>query len=357
MDVGLQLIFTSYGWDDDVTDADVYDQELRLAELAEELGFDAVWPTEHHFFDYSFCPDNLQLLSYVAGRTKRIDLGTAAVILPWNEPLRVAEKVAMLDQVSGGRVRFGMGRGLSRREFAPFRDVEMDQSRERFDEASLMIVDALKTGFIEGDGPFYPQPRAEIRPRPSRPFDDRIYAVANSADSVEACARVGGRMIMFSEAHWERRLPSIERYRERYRHYHGSEAPPTMTAAFTFCHPDPEYALETAEQCMAMYLQSLLEHYELMGDHLSDIKGYQGYGKQAAKLREIGFDKYVNGFLASNSYGTPQRMLEIYRQRYETIGPFETATCFRFGGMPYDEAEASMRLYAEKVLPELKSWD
>lgn len=327
-----------------------------MAELAEELGFDVVWPTEHHFFDYSFCPDNLELLAYVAGRTKTIGLGTAAVILPWNEPLRVAEKVALLDTVSGGRVRFGMGRGLSQREFAPFRGVEMDESRDRFDEASVMIVDALRTGFIEGDGPMYPQPKTEIRPRPERSFDGRIYAVANSQDSVIACARVGGQMIMFSEAHWERRLPSIEYYREQYQEFHGKAAPPVMTADFTFCHEDADYAKEVAEQCMATYLQSLLEHYDLMGDHLDNMKGYTGYGKQASKLREIGFDKYVDGFLAANSYGTPEQMLEKYRERYEVIGAFEEATCFRFGGISQEDALSSMRLFADKVMPELKSW-
>ena len=98
-----------------------------------------------------------------------------------------------------------------------------------------------------------------------------------------------------------------------------------MTADFTFCHPDVEHARDVAEQCMATYLQSLLEHYELMGDHLDNMEGYQGYGKQAAKLREIGFDKYVNGFLAANAYGTPDQMLEKYRERFEVIGPFEEA--------------------------------
>ena len=355
MEVGLQLIFSSYGWED-VSDATVYAQELAMAELAEDLGFDAVWPTEHHFFDYSFCPDNLELLAYVAGRTNRIGLGTAAVILPWNDPLRVAEKVAMLDLVSGGRVRFGMGRGLSQREFAPFQGIAMEESRDRFDEASVMIVDALRTGFIEGDGPMYPQVRTEIRPRPERSFEGRIYAVANSSDSVEACARVGGRMIMFADAHWERRLPGIEHYRERYRYHNAAEAPPVMTADFTFCHEDPVYARERAEQCMAAYLQSLLEHYNLMGTHLDEMKGYTGYGKQAAKLREIGFDRYLRGFMASNSFGTPEQMIETYRARYEVIGTFEEAACFRYGGMPQDEALASMRLFAERVLPELKSW-
>ena len=177
MDVGLQLVFSAYGWQG-ITDRQVYEEELRLALLAEELGFDALWPAEHHFFDYALCPDNTQILSYLAGRTERIDLGTAAVIMPWNEPLRVAEKISMLDELCGGRVRFGMGRGLSRREYEPFRGVEMDTSRERFDESAEMVVRALETGFIEGDGPYYPQPRTEIRPRPSRSFKGRLYAVA-----------------------------------------------------------------------------------------------------------------------------------------------------------------------------------
>ncbi|MEZ5558982.1 MAG: LLM class flavin-dependent oxidoreductase [Pseudomonadales bacterium] len=355
MDVGLQIILTSYGWRD-ISDSEVYRQEIALTRLAETLGFDAVWPTEHHFFDYSFCPDNLQLLSYLAGVTERMALGTAAVILPWNEPLRVAEKVALLDNISGGRVRFGMGRGLSQREFAPFRGIAMAESRERFDEASLMIVNALETGFIEGEGPFYPQPRIEIRPRPERTFKDRVYAVANSPDSVDACARAGARMIMFSEAHWDRRLPSIERHREQFQALHGEPAPPPLTADFAFCHTDPGYARDVAEQCLATYLQSLLEHYELMGTHLDQMQGYQGYGRQAAKLREIGFEKYVEGFLAANAYGTPEQMLEKFRERREVIGAFELATCFRFGGISYADAEASMRLFAAEVLPELKTW-
>jgi alkanesulfonate monooxygenase SsuD/methylene tetrahydromethanopterin reductase-like flavin-dependent oxidoreductase (luciferase family) len=356
MDVGLQLILSSYGWPDDFTDQQVYAEEMKLALQAEELGFTAIWPVEHHFFDYSFCPDNLQLLSYLAGCTRSISLGTAAVILPWHEPLRVAEKVLLLDHLSGGRVKFGMGRGLSRREFAPFRGIELDQTRERFDEASLMIVQALESGFIEGNGPYYPQVRTALRPGPIESFRDRIYAVANSSDSVDACARAGGRMIMFAETSWERRMPGIQRHRDQFREIHGRDAPPVMVADFTFCHPDADYAHERAEQYLASYLQSLLEHYELMGDHLGKTKGYQGYGKQAEILKHVGFERYVEGFLAANAYGTPQQMIERFRERYDVIGTFELATCFRFGGIPYAEAEASMQLFAREVLPELRSW-
>src|SRR5687768_11452858 len=107
MDVGVQTLFASAGWES-ISDSQVYEEDTSLALLAEELGFDVVWAVEHHFFDYSFCPDNTVWLANIAGRTSRIDVGTAAIILPWNDPLRVAEKVSLLDQVAGGRLRLGL---------------------------------------------------------------------------------------------------------------------------------------------------------------------------------------------------------------------------------------------------------
>ena len=202
MDVGIQMIFQKFGYGDDMTDSRIYDEEVALGVLADELGYDALWPVEHHFEDYSFCPDNTQFLSYMAARTQRIKLGTGAVILPWHDPLRVAEKISLLDQLNGGRTLFGMGRGLSRREYEPF-GLDMSTSRERFDEASRMILDALETGFIEGEGTYYKQPRTAIRPRPSRTFKGRITAVAMSPDSVKQAARLGARMVIFSQKAWE----------------------------------------------------------------------------------------------------------------------------------------------------------
>jgi alkanesulfonate monooxygenase SsuD/methylene tetrahydromethanopterin reductase-like flavin-dependent oxidoreductase (luciferase family) len=113
MQVGLQMIFQNYHgqWPDEAVVA----FELRTGELAEELGFDKIWPVEHHFTDYAACPDNTQFLSYLAARTRRINLATGAVILPWNDPLRVAEKITLLDYMSDGRAVLGFGRGLARR--------------------------------------------------------------------------------------------------------------------------------------------------------------------------------------------------------------------------------------------------
>src|ERR671936_1555115 len=162
MDVGMMMVFASYGWEN-CSDDRVWNEEIRLARLAADLGFDCLWSAEHHFNDYSFVPDNLQLMTYLAALCPNIDLGTAAVILPWNDPLRVAEKAIVLDMLSKGRLRLGLGRGLARREFAAFRQT-MEESRERFDESAAMILEALRTGWMEGDGKYYKQPRIELRP-------------------------------------------------------------------------------------------------------------------------------------------------------------------------------------------------
>src|SRR5207253_7246207 len=187
MDVGMMMVFASYGWEN-CSDKRVWDEDIRLARLAADLGFDCLWSAEHHFNDYSFVPDNIHLMTWLAARHPDIDIGTAAVIVPWHDPLRVAENAAVLDMLSKGRLRLGLGRGLARREFAAFR-LSMDESRGRLQEAAPMIVKALKTGFIEGDGKFDKQPRNEIPPRPQYSFDGRIYAVASSEESVDSAAK------------------------------------------------------------------------------------------------------------------------------------------------------------------------
>ena len=149
MDVGLQMIFATYGWSN-VSDEQAWNEELQFARLAADHGFDVLWSVEHHGNDYSFCQDNIQLMSYLPAACPDVGLGTAAVILPWHDPLRVAEHASVLDDQSRGRLRLGMGRGLARREFETFRGT-MDGSRGRFDEAAAMILRGLRTEFMEGD--------------------------------------------------------------------------------------------------------------------------------------------------------------------------------------------------------------
>jgi alkanesulfonate monooxygenase SsuD/methylene tetrahydromethanopterin reductase-like flavin-dependent oxidoreductase (luciferase family) len=314
MDVGMMMVFASYGWEN-CSDARVWEEEIRLARLAADLGFDCLWSAEHHFNDYSFVPDNLQLMSYLTAACPDIDLGTAAVIVPWHDPLRVAEQAAVLDLLSKGRLRLGLGRGLARREFAAFR-MSMDESRGRFDEAAPMIVNALKTGFIEGDGKFYKQPRTEIRPRPQH---------------------------------------SIEQGRELHRQFHGTTAPQVMLTEFVVCGPNLAACEEEARQYQGKFVESNFYHYEFLGEHFKTVKGYDAYQQKAEIARKGGLEGAVAGFMKAASWGTPDKILRGLEERRELLGDFELNVAFRFGGTPYDVCERGLRLFAKEVLPVLKA--
>src|SRR5712692_241105 len=188
MHVGLAVIFQGTG--EDRTDRDVYRSELRFADLAEPLGFESIWGVEHHFTSYTMCPDVLQFLTYCAARTQSVQLGSMVVVLPWHDPLRVAEQVVMLDHMCDGRLIFGVGRGLGRVEFEGF-GVNQEESRERFVESAQMVLQGLESGYCEFDGKFVKQARTELRPRPFKSFRGRSYAAAVSPESSRIMAELG----------------------------------------------------------------------------------------------------------------------------------------------------------------------
>ena len=127
MKVGVSLSILAQAGRSDVA---VYKEHLELGDLAEPLGFDSIFALEHHFTGYSMSPAPVQLLSYFAGRTKRVQLGTAVIVLPWHDPIRVAESIALLDVLCGGRCLFGFGRGAASVEYAGFR-IPMEEARAR----------------------------------------------------------------------------------------------------------------------------------------------------------------------------------------------------------------------------------
>src|SRR5271170_5524855 len=148
----------------DRSDASVVSEHLALGDLAEPLGFDSLFALEHHFTGYAMSPAPTQLLSYFAGRTRRIQLGTAVIVLPWHDPVRVAEQIALLDILCGGRCVFGFGRGAASVEYEGFR-IPMGEARPRFVECAEIIQRALTQDSFEYQGQYYQIPRTAIRPR------------------------------------------------------------------------------------------------------------------------------------------------------------------------------------------------
>ena len=195
------------------SDAAVLGEHMALGDLAEPLGFDSLFALEHHFTGYAMSPAPTQLLSYYAGRTRRITLGTAVIVLPWHDPVRVAEEIALLDIISGGRCLFGFGRGAASVEYAGFR-VPMEEARPRFVEAAQIVVKALTHDVFDWDGEFFKIPRTSIRPRPISHPERRFYASSVSPESAEIMARLGFGVLVVMQNEWPVAAADIERYRE-----------------------------------------------------------------------------------------------------------------------------------------------
>jgi alkanesulfonate monooxygenase SsuD/methylene tetrahydromethanopterin reductase-like flavin-dependent oxidoreductase (luciferase family) len=352
MHVGMATIFQGSG--EGRTDRNVYQNELRLADLAEPLGFESIWGVEHHFTSYTMCPDVLQFLTYMAGRTRTLQLGSMVVVLPWHDPIRVAEQVTVLDHMCDGRFIFGIGRGLGRVEFEGF-GVNQEESRERFVESAQMILDALETGVCEFEGKYIHQTRREIRPRPFKSFRGRTYAAAVSPESSEIMARLGIGILVIPQKPWDQVENDMNNYRTVYREVNGTEAPPPICAGWTFCDPSAERAREMAVKYIGGYWKTVLDHYELIGDHLVNMKGYEGYGRmQQLVSAEGGADAMTEFFLSLQVWGTPEMCYEKIIDTQTRMGAEAFNAVFSYAGMPYEDAEANMRLFAKEVMPELK---
>jgi len=354
MQIGYMMMLPNLH--ENLTDAEMMRNELRVAEMAEEVGYDVIWCPEHHFDGYSMSPDNLQILAYLAAKTKTIKLGSAAIILPWWSQLgRLAAKITTMDAMTNGRYLCGFGRGLARREFEAF-GVPMEESRTRFDEAAAQLVSALKTGYIEGGGPHYPQKRTEIRPRPSQDLKDRLYSVAMSPESAKQIAVHDTRMMTFVQFSMDKHLPNIEIYRSEYRRHHDKTPPPPLLIDFSYCHEDAGKAEQMARKYLSANYLSILQHYEFMSDHFASIKGYTAYGSASSFLNSLGMDAAVADYVSHQAWGTPQQILDRLEKRKQQLGDYEWNSIVSFAGMPYADVEASMRLIGSKVLPEIRRW-
>lgn len=288
-------------------DAALFNEHMALGDFAEPLGFDSLFALEHHFTGYSMSPAPLQLLSYYAGRTRRITLGTCVIVLPWHDPIRVAEQIALLDVVSGGRTLMGFGRGAASAEYAGFR-IPMEEARPRFVESAKLIIKALSDDIFDWNGEFYQIPSVSIRPRPISHPERRFYASSVSPESAEVIAKLGFGLAIVMQNEWPKAAEDVHRYRDM--------------------------------------VQSV------------GHTGYESYGKLAktyAKMKDESFRaKATDFYLSIQIVGTPDDCVQQIAELRRLTGMDHLVTEFSFGSMPHHLAELNLRRLAEDVLPVLQ---
>jgi alkanesulfonate monooxygenase SsuD/methylene tetrahydromethanopterin reductase-like flavin-dependent oxidoreductase (luciferase family) len=334
------------------TDADVYRHELALADLAEPLGFDSVWAPEHHFTNYILVPSPVQFLSWVAARTQRVQLGAMINVLPWHDQVRLCEEWSVLDEMSGGRAILGLGRGLGRVEFDGF-GVDMADSRGQFTEYAEAIINALDTGYIQGQGAHLQQSRAAIRPFPSRSFRGRTYASVVSPESIDLMAKLGVGLLIIAQKPWPITMEEISGYRQRYLELNGEPPPDPVIAVFVAVDEERSRAEERFERYVVNYSHSAVDHYQFADAGIAEIPGYEYYAGISGNIAKHGLDRFARFLAELQVWGTPDEVTDRLIEFQQMVGAGGVIGVFSYGGMPYAEAEHNLRCFASTVLPRL----
>jgi alkanesulfonate monooxygenase SsuD/methylene tetrahydromethanopterin reductase-like flavin-dependent oxidoreductase (luciferase family) len=191
MKVGVLQFFS---WTRRIPLVDVYERAFSRIEIMDRTGYDCVWLAEHHFNTYSVCPSINVMASHVAARTRTLRIGMAVSLAAFYNPLRLAEEVALVDVLSGGRVNWGAGRGFDRVEFEAF-GVPVEESSDRFRECVEIVLAAWRQERVVYEGRFWRYDGVEVLPKPLQQPHPPVWLAATSLESVRRAAEKGYDML------------------------------------------------------------------------------------------------------------------------------------------------------------------
>jgi alkanesulfonate monooxygenase SsuD/methylene tetrahydromethanopterin reductase-like flavin-dependent oxidoreductase (luciferase family) len=334
-------------------EAKIFHDCLEQARLADELGYHCIWEVEHHgLYEYSHSSAPEIFLSFVAAQTKRIRIGHGCTLLPhrYNHPIRVAERIATLDILSGGRVNWGTARSGSRVEREAF-EVDTSTIHDQWLEALAMIPKMWCHGEYSYQGRFFNIPPTYIVPKPLQKPHPPIFAACSRPDDAEAVGRLGVgalNLAMYRDADLAGR---VRAYREAI-----AEAKPvgaTVTNHFA-CNPATLVLHDDYEACKhglrgSMYFIEAMIHY---------------YGKErpvgpTPASRDFPPEEHVDRFMRMRN--TPQSQLSCVIgdpvaareavQRFVDVGVDELILVMQNGTTPHELTMESIRTFGEEVLP------
>jgi alkanesulfonate monooxygenase SsuD/methylene tetrahydromethanopterin reductase-like flavin-dependent oxidoreductase (luciferase family) len=326
-----------------VPDERLWDETKHIGLLAEPLGFDSLWITEHHRTPYGLSPNPLQVLAYFAGRTTRISLGTAVVVLPWHDPLRVAEDIALLDNLIGERrLTIGFGRGAAASEYEHLR-IDQETSRERFDEAVEIVRMALHQERFSYDGKIFHIPPTSIRPRPRHPgIAEDVFCAFVSEASLRAAAERGLGMGFSAAKDYEAIRADVQLF-NAIRAERALDPVQPLVVLLLYCAATEKAAHSGAVEHMTRYYGDAGRHYRL--EEIGGVRGYEHYNTSKMDV----------SFLEYDLWGTPAMCAAKVQELRAKTRAARLLLNVRYGEMPAGEAEASIRLFAEEALPLIHS--
>jgi alkanesulfonate monooxygenase SsuD/methylene tetrahydromethanopterin reductase-like flavin-dependent oxidoreductase (luciferase family) len=343
----------------ELLDSEIYSTALRLGRLAEPLGFNSIWTTEHHFTPYMLVPNPVSLLTYFAACSEELDMGTMVIVTPWHNPIRVAEDIVHLDLVLEGRKFYpGLGRGITKQEYEGL-GIPREESRSRFTECLDIVRLALSGEAFSYEGKHFRIPRVELRPKPrSNPQEliDRLYMAWGSPESMPLAAELGLKPLINPQRAWDAYVQELTEF-QRIRTKAGFAPARPIAVSWVICAPTVAEAEAQANLYYRQNADGVLRHYQI-GDssQFENVKGYETYARKAKEMQDGGdqLNKMTENNMKVYTWGTPEMCYEKLTQVNDKLAVEHLVVCLNFGAMPPNVAEANMRLFASEVLPALK---
>jgi alkanesulfonate monooxygenase SsuD/methylene tetrahydromethanopterin reductase-like flavin-dependent oxidoreductase (luciferase family) len=331
----------------DKSPADYYAESLDIAEEADELGYSHARSVEHYFERYGgYSPNPILFLAAAAARTRKMRLVTGAVVPAFNNPLKLAGEIGMLDAISGGRFDVGFARAFLPHEFRRFR-ISPDESVARFREGLEQIELLLTKENVSHHGQFHSFDNVTSLPRPTQQPRPKFYiASTRTEDSFEFAGRNGHALMSIPIGPLKDLIPI---YRNAWRKAGHPGDGEVMIAFHMFCHEDAKLAREIPRPQFEDYFKAL---FESAGEWTQGTasKDYKGYGDSIGRMKNFTLENQIEARGAL--VGTPDEIKNIIRNLEDKVGKFESASLqINFGTLPLAEAQKSMRLFAREVMP------
>lgn len=338
MKVGL---FQTAQWPEGTDQQQRYRELLEQCILAEHLGFESVWLTEHHFTRHGITSDSMALLSHLAALTSRIRLGTAVAVLPFHDPVRFAESSALVDHLSGGRLDVGIGRGYQWSEYHGF-GLGFDEGSARFEEAlELLLRSWASEAPFEFDGKYHSYGAAFPQPKPlQRPHPPLWHATASDA-GLRRCAERGWGVLMAQATS----LATVAATVDRFQHH---------AAEFGHSHDPHRLVLARGMYCAPSNRQAeadFLEAYDRFLRMAAKVSAPPSNADATAPRNPF---ELADGtaLLDTVVCGDPDRCVEALSELRD-LGIESVLLFVNLGGIPHRRVVASLELFASEVLPRL----
>jgi natural product biosynthesis luciferase-like monooxygenase protein len=331
------------------------DGAQRLHEIVEqsgygeELGFDSVWLAEHHFHSFGGILSSPTVIgAAIAQTTSTIRIGTAVTLLPYHDPLRLAEDYATLDCLSRGRLDFGIGHGFVKWEALTF-GVALEELRGRFQENLAIILKAWNGGTFNHEGLFHRYENVEVLPRPvQRPHPTVWMGATSTAESFEFAGRSGFHLMLIPFLHEIEELRAmVEHYRNARRAAgHDMNATRIIAMYHIYAGESSSAARATAEPALAAYHAAAAEARNLT-QGIPEPESYRTHDEHRAKMRKLTFNDLVeqNRVLVGDAVEVREKVAHVRERLCLT----DLAGNFALGSLPDAATRATLRRFREEV--------